>query len=78
MWLPPVKTSWALTGMIVGGYLGDLVYRRHGVPGKKYLVLITGLLQGIFSIAIGVYIEHHHHARVTPPRKYTTVVQNIA
>ena len=56
--------------MSTGGYLGDLVYRRYGVPGKKYLVLAMGIIQGVFSIGLGVYIDHHHHAKMTPPREF--------
>ncbi|KAH9836835.1 major facilitator superfamily domain-containing protein [Rhodofomes roseus] len=40
-----------------GGYFGDMVYRRFGVPGKKYLTLALGVIQGILSIALGVYID---------------------
>ena len=43
-----------------GGYLGDIVYRYYGVPGKKYLVLGLGLLQGAMSLAWGLYIDRHH------------------
>ncbi|KAH9931316.1 major facilitator superfamily domain-containing protein [Fomitopsis serialis] len=40
-----------------GGYFGDMIYRRYGVPGKKYLTLALGVVQGIMSIALGVYID---------------------
>ncbi|GBE78767.1 Nitrate transporter [Sparassis crispa] len=40
-----------------GGYLGDVIYRRFGVPGKKYLMLVLGILQGFMSIALGLYID---------------------
>lgn len=40
-----------------GGYFGDMIYRRYGVPGKKYLTLALGVVQGILSIALGVYID---------------------
>ncbi|GJE85170.1 nitrate transporter [Phanerochaete sordida] len=43
-----------------GGYLGDAVYRWWGVPGKKYLVLALGLLQGAMSLAWGLYLDRHH------------------
>lgn len=52
-----------------GGYMGDLVYRRWGVSGKKYLVLLMGVLQGALSIGMGVFIDHHHHGKVTPSRQ---------
>ena len=50
-----------------GGYLGDVVYRKYGVPGKNYLVLLTGVLQGLLSIGIGVYIDHNVSDAMTPP-----------
>ncbi|CCM02700.1 uncharacterized protein FIBRA_04806 [Fibroporia radiculosa] len=48
----------------LGGYLGDLIYRRFGATGKKYLTLGLGILQGFLSIALGVYIDR----RKDPPR----------
>jgi len=39
-----------------GGILGDQIYKRFGVPGKKYLTLFCGLAQGLLSIGIGFYI----------------------
>ena len=44
----------------VGGYLGDIAYRYYGVPGKKYLVLALGVLQGAMSLAWGLYIDRHN------------------
>ncbi|KZT23031.1 nitrate transporter [Neolentinus lepideus HHB14362 ss-1] len=44
-----------------GGYLGDLIYRRYGVPGKKYLTIFCGIAQGLLSVALGVYIDGHKH-----------------
>lgn len=40
-----------------GGFVGDLVYRRWGVPGKKYWMLSCGILQGVLSIGLGFYID---------------------
>lgn len=40
-----------------GGILADLLYRRHGVPGKKYLTLGCGVLLGAFSIGLGFYVD---------------------
>ena len=37
--------------------MGDVVYRRYGVPGKKYLTLALGVIQGALSIGLGVYID---------------------
>ncbi|KAI0338848.1 nitrate transporter [Trametopsis cervina] len=49
-----------------GGYLGDLIYKKYGVRGKKYLVLITGLVQGVLSVGLGVYIDHGRSASSPP------------
>lgn len=38
----------------LGGYLGDLIYRRYGVKGKKYLTIVFGFLQGAMSLAMGL------------------------
>ncbi|KAG6331788.1 hypothetical protein ID866_7301 [Astraeus odoratus] len=35
-----------------GGYLGDLVYKKFGVPGKKYLMISLGIAQGLLSSGI--------------------------
>lgn len=43
----------------LGGYMGDVVYQRWGVPGKKYLVLALGVLQGALSLAWGLYLDRH-------------------
>ncbi|KAF8137710.1 major facilitator superfamily domain-containing protein [Boletus edulis] len=45
----------------LGGYFGDLVYRRWGVPGKKHLLIFFGVLQGLLSLGLGIYIDSHHH-----------------
>ncbi|KAH9947041.1 major facilitator superfamily domain-containing protein [Amylocystis lapponica] len=45
----------------LGGYIGDLVYIRWGVPGKKYLTLALGALQGFMSLALGLYIDSRQH-----------------
>ncbi|KAG8720341.1 hypothetical protein FRC09_009736 [Ceratobasidium sp. 395] len=44
----------------LGGLIGDIVYRRWGVPGKKYFMLLCGFVEGALSIALGLYIEKHH------------------
>jgi NNP family nitrate/nitrite transporter-like MFS transporter len=44
-----------------GGYLGDLAYRRWGVPGKKYLMISLGITQGLLSLGLGMYIDNHEH-----------------
>ncbi|KIJ61881.1 hypothetical protein HYDPIDRAFT_176843 [Hydnomerulius pinastri MD-312] len=44
----------------LGGYLGDLVYRKFGVPGKKYLMIGLGVIQGLLSLGLGIYIDNHH------------------
>ncbi|QRV85668.1 major facilitator superfamily transporter [Ceratobasidium sp. AG-Ba] len=50
----------------MGGFIGDWVYRRWGVPGKKYFMLLCGFLEGALSIALGLYIETHHKNGSTP------------
>jgi NNP family nitrate/nitrite transporter-like MFS transporter len=40
-----------------GGIVGDLVYPRFGVPGKKYWMLGVGIVQGAFAIGLGLYID---------------------
>ncbi|KZV93273.1 nitrate transporter [Exidia glandulosa HHB12029] len=45
----------------MGGYLGDIVYRRFGVAGKKYLTLLCGFLRGVFSLGLGLYLERGSH-----------------
>jgi NNP family nitrate/nitrite transporter-like MFS transporter len=40
-----------------GGLVADLLYRRWGVPGKKYWMLSCGVLQGVLSIGLGFYID---------------------
>lgn len=42
---------------LAGGYLGDLIYRRYGVTGKKYLTLALGALAGFMSLGLGLYID---------------------
>jgi NNP family nitrate/nitrite transporter-like MFS transporter len=42
-----------------GGWFGDLIYRRFGVPGKKYLTLFLAGTQGLVSIGIGAYIQNN-------------------
>ncbi|CAL1702989.1 unnamed protein product [Somion occarium] len=41
----------------LGGYFGDLVFRKYRVVGKKYWMLACGMMQGVFSVALGVYID---------------------
>jgi NNP family nitrate/nitrite transporter-like MFS transporter len=45
----------------LGGYFGDLIYVRFGVPGKKYLTIACGVVQGLFSVGLGLYIDSHPH-----------------
>ncbi|KIK92499.1 hypothetical protein PAXRUDRAFT_829898 [Paxillus rubicundulus Ve08.2h10] len=49
----------------LGGYWGDLIYRRFGVPGKKYLLIAFGVAQGILSLGLGVYIDKHDEPSLT-------------
>ena len=41
----------------LGGILADICYKRWGVNSKVYLTLILGAGQGIFSIAMGFWIQ---------------------
>ncbi|KZT38056.1 nitrate/nitrite porter [Sistotremastrum suecicum HHB10207 ss-3] len=41
----------------LGGYLGDKIYKRLGVPGKKYFTLIFGLCQGLLTLGLGIYLD---------------------
>ena len=41
------------------------MYRRWGVPGKKHLMISLGIIQGLLSLVLGVYIDSHEH----PSRK---------
>lgn len=45
----------------LGGYMSDLMYRRWGVPGKKYLMIFLGITEGIVGITLGWYIDNHHN-----------------
>ena len=76
LWLPerlhpPLRQGFSsqllllLLTLRVGGYFGDLAYRRWGVPGKKYLMISLGITQGLLSLGLGIYIDHHEH----PSRK---------
>lgn len=38
----------------LGGVFGDLIYRRYGVAGKKWLTLSLGFMQGAISLAMGL------------------------
>ncbi|KAI0086011.1 major facilitator superfamily domain-containing protein [Irpex rosettiformis] len=60
----------------LGGYLGDIAYRKYGVPGRKHLVLLAGVAQGLLSIGLGVYIDRHHHvsASSTPSLAVTIIL----
>jgi len=49
----------------LGGYFGDLAYRRWGVPGKKYLLISLGIVQGLLSLGLGIYIDAHDHSSLT-------------
>lgn len=45
----------------LGGYFGDLVYVKFGVPGKKYLTITCGVAQGLLSLGLGLYMNNHSH-----------------
>lgn len=41
----------------LGGIVADICYKRWGVKSKVYLTLMLGAGQGIFSIAMGFWIQ---------------------
>ncbi|CEQ42497.1 SPOSA6832_04310, partial [Sporobolomyces salmonicolor] len=43
----------------LGGYVGDKLYPRFGVTGKKYLTITLGFLQGMMAIAYGLVSPYH-------------------
>ncbi|KAJ7719244.1 nitrate/nitrite porter [Mycena maculata] len=49
-----------------GGYLGDIVYRRYGTKGKKFLTLFCGLVMGAGFLAGGLYLQNNHAAPHLP------------
>jgi MFS transporter, NNP family, nitrate/nitrite transporter len=54
----------------LGGWAGDMVYSCYGVPGKKYLTIACGLLQGVLAIDWGFYID----SRTDPSRENTALL----
>ncbi|THH10728.1 hypothetical protein EW146_g8278 [Bondarzewia mesenterica] len=50
----------------MGGHLADMIYEKHGVSGKKWLMLSLSFVMGAFSIGLGQYIEKHVEDRSTP------------
>ncbi|KAG6810698.1 hypothetical protein H0H92_010697 [Tricholoma furcatifolium] len=42
-----------------GGYVGDCVYRRWGIKGKKYWMLSCGFIMGASCLAGGFYLYEH-------------------
>ncbi|GAA5887928.1 hypothetical protein JCM6882_000805 [Rhodosporidiobolus microsporus] len=49
-----------------GGFLGDMLYKRYGLAGKKYSTVIMGFLQGMMSLAFGIYTLTKHNAGEKP------------
>ena len=45
----------------LGGYAGDIIYSRYGVLGKKYALISTGIVQGLFAVGVGLYIDSKAH-----------------
>lgn len=45
----------------LGGYFGDVVYKKFGIPGKKYLMIGLGVVQGLLSLGLGFYLDNYHH-----------------
>ncbi|KAH7912719.1 major facilitator superfamily domain-containing protein [Hygrophoropsis aurantiaca] len=42
----------------LGGYLGDKIYFKFGVPGKKFLMVGFGVIQGLLSLGLGLYLSN--------------------
>ncbi|KIM76890.1 hypothetical protein PILCRDRAFT_825891 [Piloderma croceum F 1598] len=49
-----------------GGYFGDVIYRKFGTKGKKYLTLLCGLVMGASFLAGGLYLQNNHAAPDLP------------
>ena len=47
-----------------GGYVADVVYRRWGTTGKKYWMLLCGIIMGGTAIAGGFYLAKDRHPHV--------------
>ncbi|KAF7357751.1 Nitrate/nitrite transporter [Mycena venus] len=43
----------------LGGYLGDVVYRKYGTKGKKFLTLFCGLIMGVGFLAGSANLIFH-------------------
>jgi len=59
----------------LGGYLGDVTYRRFGTKGPKYLTLLCGLIMGSSVLAGGLYIQNHHAAPHTADCEFVFMVR---
>lgn len=44
-----------------GGYVADRLYVRFGVAAKKWITLVLGVLQGVFTVGFGYYIHNLEH-----------------
>ena len=47
-----------------GGYVGDVVYRRWGTRGKKYWMLLCGLIMGVACLVGGLYLAEDKTPKV--------------
>src|SRR5882762_8753853 len=52
-----------------GGYFGDVIYRKFGTKGKKYLTLFCGLAMGASFLAGGIYLQNNRTAPHNPKCK---------
>jgi NNP family nitrate/nitrite transporter-like MFS transporter len=41
----------------LGGFLADRLYANYGVKSKKYLVIALGVMQGVFTIGFGKFLQ---------------------
>ena len=60
-----------------GGFIADAIYKRYGVPGKKYWMLFTAGASGLVSIGLGVYIEQNTTAGATGSRPELAVIMGL-
>lgn len=49
-----------------GGFIGDALYRRYGVKGKKYITIVLGFLEGGMALAFGLY-SHSRYSQGERP-----------
>ena len=43
--------------LLVGGYIGDVIYRFYGTKGKKAWIIFCGFVMGATILAGGLYLQ---------------------